>query len=220
VRIVQLNLAVASDRIEAWPVRRDRVAALLTDEAADVLIAQAGTPEAIDAMMAACPTFRHVEVHDGLSVLSKMPITGRQVVSMSRRAGTDDPFERALLSVNIDDVRIVNAHMSWVVEQAEDNARALTDHLDATPGDILVIGDLNQEPSSNAIQYLQRAGLVDCWARVCHGQSGYTYPADAPTTRIDYVLLRSSSRRIANMRLVGATPRLSDHLGIVADLVA
>ena len=220
MRVVQLNLAVSNDRIAPWPDRLVHIRSLLVENGVDVVIAQAGSAAAAEAIVVACPALRYADRHEGLLILSARPMADRQVIALSRQSGTDDPFDRALLAVSIDAIRFVNAHMSWVAEQAADNAREMLAYLDGVEGDVLLAGDFNQEPSSAAIQSFARAGLVDCWARACHGQPGYTYPANAPSARIDYMLMRSATLRVGGMRVVGATPRLSDHLGIVADIGA
>ena len=152
-------------------------------------------------------------------VLSALPIGEQQVVALSKRMEADDPFERTLLSVNVGGLHIVNAHLSWVAEQAADNVRETIAHIKTIEGDMLLIGDFNQEPSNEAMLMLGKEGLVDGWATCCHGQPGRTYPADAPAARIDYLMVRGSTPRFANMRLVGDGGEFSDHLGIVADVV-
>jgi endonuclease/exonuclease/phosphatase family metal-dependent hydrolase len=77
----------------------------------------------------------------------------------------------------------------------------------------IVFGDLNATPDAGEIAPLL-ARLRDAWP--ADSGPGYTYPAEQPTKRIDYVL---TSREF---RVVGAfvpASRASDHRPVVVDLV-
>ena len=54
-------------------------------------------------------------------------------------------------------------------------------------------GDFNAEPGSEVHKRLLAAGLRDAWME-CGGGDGFTYPADKPIKRIDYLFLTGSLR--------------------------
>lgn len=72
---------------------------------------------------------------------------------------------------------------------------------------VLIGGDFNAEPNSAVIQKLRDAGLRDAWAE-CGQGDGFTYPADTPRKRIDYVFLTGSLRCTA-ARVIDT--QISDH---------
>jgi len=76
----------------------------------------------------------------------------------------------------------------------------------------VLTGDMNAPPEREELALLF-ARLRDAWA----GQSdpGFTYPADAPARRIDYVFLAGPLRALS-ARVLGTTA--SDHRPVVADV--
>ena len=217
---MQLNLAVANDRIAPWSERLPLVCRLLEEEQIDVLIAQAGDTQAGEAIMAGVKHLSNRADHAGQLILSTMPIAEQAIVPLSRLSDTEDSTDRALLVATIEGVRFVNAHWSWVPDQAAENVRETLDYLDDAEADLFLVGDFNQAPSSPAMQSLAQAGFIDCWTQGNLGQAGYTFPADMAASRIDYVLARSRNFQARGLRTVGAAPTLSDHLGLVAELAA
>lgn len=76
---------------------------------------------------------------------------------------------------------------------------------DETP--LLLGGDFNSEPDSAVQQRLRAAGLRDAWTACGHGD-GFTYPADTPVKRIDYLFL-TASLRCTDARVIET--QASDH---------
>jgi len=77
----------------------------------------------------------------------------------------------------------------------------------------LVFGDMNASPGAPELQPLLTL-LHDAWPAA--NGSGFTYPAEAPTERIDYVLISSHFRvRGASVPVTEA----SDHRPVVVDLL-
>ena len=108
--------------------------------------------------------------------------------------------------------------------------QALTTHLDASAGDeyrlqeveqlvwllkqrmvwedpIVVGGDFNATPDSAVVKNLLAFGLRDAWTE-CGQGDGFTFPASAPTKRIDYLFL-SQAVRCTSARVLDST--ISDH---------
>ncbi len=72
---------------------------------------------------------------------------------------------------------------------------------------VLLGGDFNSEPDSAVQQRFRAAGLRDAWAECGHGD-GFTYPADKPVKRIDYLFL-TATLRCTDARVIDT--RASDH---------
>lgn len=75
-------------------------------------------------------------------------------------------------------------------------------------------GDLNAEPDAPGPAAV-RSHLTDVWEEVGSGP-GPTFPAHAPTARIDYVFVGPAVRALRAWTAGG--PELSDHLMVVVDL--
>ena len=103
--------------------------------------------------------------------------------------------------------------------------------LAATPGDVILVGDLNSLPGTEAAASVAGAGFTDAWAALHPRKAGFTccWPeALAETTpgldqRIDYVFSRGL--RPQTIQIVGDEPRdhrtglwPTDHAGLVARL--
>jgi endonuclease/exonuclease/phosphatase family metal-dependent hydrolase len=68
-------------------------------------------------------------------------------------------------------------------------------------------GDFNAEPGSRTYQQMLFAGLQDAWLR-CGEGDGYTFPADKPIKRIDYLFL-TPGLRCTSAQVIDT--RVSDH---------
>jgi endonuclease/exonuclease/phosphatase family metal-dependent hydrolase len=79
---------------------------------------------------------------------------------------------------------------------------------------VLIAGDFNSEPDSAVMQKLGAAGLRDAW-KECGQGDGFTYPADQPTKRIDYVFLTGSLRCTAAQVI---DTKISDHRPLLVTL--
>lgn len=88
----------------------------------------------------------------------------------------------------------------------------------------LIVGDLNEGPTGDAIVATTAAGYEDAWATLHPNNDGPTYPVNAPSSRLDYVLLSAPGdavrarqvQRFLETSVDGLYP--SDHLGVWADL--
>lgn len=68
-------------------------------------------------------------------------------------------------------------------------------------------GDFNAEPGSEVHKRILAAGLRDSWLE-CGSGDGFTYPADKPIKRIDYLFLTGSLRCV---RAAVIETQISDH---------
>jgi endonuclease/exonuclease/phosphatase family metal-dependent hydrolase len=170
--------------------------------------------------------------------LSRLPI--RRTVDHRLPA-----LSKTLLEIEVEGVRLFATHLASRHEEAvhprREEVRAILAVLAGCAGPHLLAGDLNALPSGEPIGTpppgvlprgdalpdaprdvlvpFAEAGYVDCY-RALHGEPGYTYPADAPWLRLDYVF--ASAELAARLRGAGVVTgmeaaRASDHLPVWAE---
>ena len=240
IRVLVLNMHAGKDAKGARNL--DAVAALVTQTKADLVLLQevdrrtkrAGGEDQVDVLAGAthyAPAFGpSLVAYDGgqygIAVLSRgfvgfktthsLPVSPAQ----TRAGGSHEP-RVALLAFA--DVRgnpwtVINTHL----DPAEGPARGqeighLVDlvkqeQLTATP--LVVGGDFNSTPDNPVLQTLKAAGLRDAWTE-CGSGDGFTYPADTPTKRIDYLWL-SGNLHCASAQVLDT--QISDHRPVVVTM--
>jgi endonuclease/exonuclease/phosphatase family metal-dependent hydrolase len=244
-RILTLNLNAYGERHGPWSERRPQIVAALREARPDVIALQAVAcdPARADGHDQARQLAReldgyvsvyHTAERDedgrelGIGFLSRRPVLATRAYPLSRRGG-EDPFRRVLLRLSVDapggPLQLFNAHVSWVGEQARDNLEEALPHILGAEGRVVVLGDFNQTPESEAAERLREVGLVDAWSLLHPDDPGFTfYEGDGLSKRIDYVWLESSlAPRLRAARLVLDEPgarRASDHAGLLVELDA
>ena len=131
----------------------------------------------------------------------------------TRAGGSHEPRVALALFANVRGAvwRAINTHL----DPAEGDARAqeiakLLEVVreEASAGTPLVVGgDFNSTPDAPVLQPLLKAGLRDSWTE-CGQGDGFTYPADQPAKRIDYLFL-AGNLRCASAQVIDT--RISDH---------
>ena len=91
-------------------------------------------------------------------------------------------------------------------QEAADLLELVRERLAAGPP-LAVGGDFNSTPDSVVHQALAAAGLRDAWAE-CGQGDGFTYPADTPAKRIDYLFL-AGDLHCASAQVIDT--KISDH---------
>lgn len=82
-------------------------------------------------------------------------------------------------------------------------------------GPLILVGDLNDEPTGSAYR-LVIGVLKDAWVTTRETGEGWSFPADKPVKRIDYIFYRDDKNLRA--RKVTVIPTLaSDHVPVVAE---
>jgi endonuclease/exonuclease/phosphatase family metal-dependent hydrolase len=116
-------------------------------------------------------------------------------------------------------LQMVNTHLdasadeSYRLQEAEGVLNAVRPRA-SHPTPVVLGGDFNSEPASAVVQKLRAAGLRDAWTE-CGQGDGFTYPAEQPTKRIDYVFLTASLRCTAAEVI---DTRISDHRPLLVTL--
>ena len=114
---------------------------------------------------------------------------------------------------------LINTHLHHISTDTsirEQQVASILHFLEGNPMRRLILtGDLNSQPMEPALLGLQAAGLRDL-IEEAGLQPGFTFPADEPTRRIDYIL---ASPDIGLRQLTIPSDAISDHLGVSATIV-
>lgn len=159
----------------------------------------------------------------GVALLSRYPIvrwSNDTLTRLSTQTPNPEPARApGLLAATIDvngfAVRVFNTHLDYRSDPRvrEQQIAEMVSYIGDAPGPTLVFGDLNAGPDAPELQpLLQR--LRDTWES--KAEAGFTYPADKPAKRIDYVLASNHFR--VRSASVPAT-KASDHRPVVVELL-
>lgn len=154
----------------------------------------------------------------GVAILSRFPImaTDHRLYQNTREAERRG-FIRALVMAPGHTLNFVTTHLDYQYEDGRVyETQQLLGALKDVKGPLIVAGDFNDIPAGEAYQ-LMRQSFVDAWAETKSGDEGFSYPADKPAKRIDYILTRQSDRIRARRAWIIET-LASDHVPVVADL--
>lgn len=152
----------------------------------------------------------------GTAILSRYRIHRWRNTLLPRPEGGE---QRGLLEARVTvrgvPVRVFNTHLQHdsQAERLAQIAQVRAIVADSRES-VVLVGDLNATPESPEITAITE-DLTDSWVEAGEGD-GYTYDAETPHARIDYVL--TSADIVARTAAVLATDA-SDHLPVVADLV-
>ncbi len=158
----------------------------------------------------------------GVALLSKFPIVAWSNDTLTRLSTQErNPVPapapgllEATLDVHGTRVRVFNTHLDYRADPRvrRQQVAEMVARIGDASSPTIVFGDLNATPSAPEIAPLL-ARLHDAWS--AGSGNGFTYPADAPSKRIDYVLVSQHFRaRDANV----PDTQASDHRPMVADL--
>ncbi len=137
----------------------------------------------------------------GIAILSRWPIAEQSLVRLpveppqQRSGGSYEP--RGAQRVRLRDpgrITVVNTHLDASREdhyRRQEIRTILAMARDAEAG-VLIGGDFNSTPESEVQADARQAGVRDAWPLCGHGD-GFTYPANVPTKRIDYLYLTGTA---------------------------
>ena len=149
----------------------------------------------------------------GTALLSRRPLEGGTNTLLPCFPGSE---QRGLLGADLDlddtTLRVLGTHLQWDTEtERSRQAEAIVATLDERP--TVLLGDLNTTPGSTA--YTCLAGrLTDAWTVVGDG-AGYTFDAEPPPRRIDYVWVGGGVRAVSAQVIRSAA---SDHHALLVEV--
>ncbi len=151
----------------------------------------------------------------GTAILSSYPILRHRNTYLPRPQGGE---QRGLLEATRNvrgvHVRVANTHLQHnsAFERAAQTERIMQLLADSR-NPVVLMGDLNARPGAPELAPLWRR-LTDAWTRA-GTDDGFTYPAQAPAHRIDYVLVTPD----VDVESAAVLPSpAADHLQLVAAL--
>ena len=240
-KIMTLNINHYAQKHGVWPQRRDRIATLLNDLQPDVVALQAvRVDEAVengidqarqlqalvadmgDAHFAPLMSDAAAGRSDGSAFLARAPLAAHAPQPLTYYDNAEDSNRRALVAADCtlagSAVRIVNGHFSWVPALNRQNSDETANVLAAIAGAGIFAGDLNATPDSDGMRRLGATGWIDAWAQLQGDAPGFTFEADRPHSRIDYIWVspKLAPRLVAIDVVTGGDVRLSDHFGLIA----
>ncbi|RPI29784.1 MAG: hypothetical protein EHM61_00430 [Acidobacteria bacterium] len=242
LKIMTLNLNYLVDKHGAWPERRGLIARTIEQNGPDIIAFQAVRAmgggltqiEELSRLVSGYPyrVFIAAVEHgdgtaDGSAFLSRVPSSSVDSLRLSLPDDPDDPTPRVLLHgvfvLQQGILDLLNCHFSWISPQAVRSVSEVLPYVGGINGPVMLVGDMNSTPETEAMKKLAQAGFIDVWSELHPGDTGFTFEADNPSIRIDYAwinpLLQPLLKGIEQVgELSPHPPRLSDHLGLVVTL--
>ena len=159
----------------------------------------------------------------GVALLSRHPIvrwTNDTLTRLSTISQNPEPAPapgllHATIEIDGVSVRVFNTHLDYRADPRvrKQQVTEMLAFIGSTSAPTLVLGDLNANPDAPELQPLF-GRLRDTWQNAA--DPGFTYPADKPVKRIDYVLASDHfSVRSASVPFTEA----SDHRPVLVDLL-
>ena len=154
----------------------------------------------------------------GVAILSQFPITATDHrLFQNTREAERRGFIRAEVNVHGRLLNFVTTHLDYQYDDGRlFEAQQLLSALKDVKGPLILVGDFNDIPAGRAYQ-LMRYQFGDAWIESRSTEEGFSYPADKPSKRIDYIFFRSTDRARTKRAWIVNTPA-SDHVPVVADL--
>ncbi len=154
----------------------------------------------------------------GVAVLSRFPI---RHIDHRKYENRREAERRGMLRVELDvDGKVLHFVSTHLDHQHADGrlfeCEQLLGYLANISGPLIVAGDFNDEPSGGGCK-LVLGRFSDAWLSGRAGSEGFTYPADKPVKRIDYIFTRPAERMKTKKAWIVNT-LASDHLPVVADV--
>lgn len=154
----------------------------------------------------------------GVHATEALPIEPPQ----ARAGGSYEPRAALMLTAatSAGAVQAINTHLDASRDehyrlQESRHILALVKKLGASRVPVMAAGDFNAEPGSGTYKQLMAGGVRDAWTE-CGSGEGFTYPADKPIKRIDYLFLTAGLRCTAAEVI---DTRISDHRPLLVTVV-
>lgn len=159
----------------------------------------------------------------GVALLSRYPIVAWENDTLTRLSTqSESPVPTrmpGLLAATLDvrgtPLRVFVTHLDYRKDPSvrQTQVAEMLSRIGAVDSPTLLLGDMNATPDATELQPLF-ARLHDAWLTAAG--PGFTYPADTPTERIDYVLVSPNVK--VDTTFVAIAAASSDHRPVVADL--
>ena len=154
----------------------------------------------------------------GVAILSRFPI---RAIDHQRFANKREAERRGFLRVEVmikgRKLNFVTTHLDYQYADGRlFETEQLMRALDSVEGPIVVAGDFNDEPTGSSYALMTSHSYTDAWrAAMKSTVDGFTFPADKPVKRIDYIF---AGKGVDVRRVVTPPSLASDHLPFLAGL--
>ena len=154
----------------------------------------------------------------GVAILAKSPILATDHhLYLNTREVERRGFIRAEVRIGGRLINFLTTHLDYQYEDGRVyEAQQLLAAMKDVKGPLIVVGDFNDVPAGGAYQ-LMRDSFADAWSATRPNDEGFSYPADKPAKRIDYIFMRQADGIRARRAWIPET-LASDHVPVVADL--
>lgn len=149
----------------------------------------------------------------GVALLSRFPVRRLERTPLPRERDEPRVLGAARLETPGGPLPVFVTHLSVNAAERLRQADVVAAALRRAPGPALLLGDLNDGEDAPALRLLTRVAR-DVGAGA--GEAGLTFRSDAPTLRLDYVLVRGDWTVVAPARPLPETA--SDHRPVLAVL--
>ncbi len=154
----------------------------------------------------------------GVAILSRFPIKATEHrLYLNTREAERRGLIRAEVNARGHTINFVTTHLDYQYEDGRlFETQQLLNALKDVNAPLIIVGDFNDIPLGQAYQ-LMRSQFGDAWTESRATNDGFSYPADKPAKRIDYIFFRLTDRvRTKHAWIVNTLA--SDHVPVVADL--
>jgi len=154
----------------------------------------------------------------GVTILSKFPIgTIDHRMYQNKREAERRGMIRIEVKIDAKPVNFVTTHLDYQYADGRlFEAEQMVQFLGTVKGPLVVVGDFNDEPTGSAYKLMLNQ-FDDAWLSGHPAADGFSYPADKPIKRIDYVFVRKSDRLKIKKAWVVET-LASDHVPVVTEI--
>ena len=158
----------------------------------------------------------------GNGILSRFPVIEDTNYHYNMiRKGEQRGLLQILIKINSDTLAFMNTHIDYREDDSErlqnvKQIKSISKQFDRYP--IIICGDFNDIPGSRTHSRMKDL-FIDSW-ELLNQTSGFTYPAEKPEKRIDYIFYRNSLNSKTKLRPIiieVITSEASDHLPVIAE---
>jgi endonuclease/exonuclease/phosphatase family metal-dependent hydrolase len=113
-------------------------------------------------------------------------------------------------------INFVTTHLDYQFEDGRVfETEQLLKFLEDVSGPIIVVADMNDEPTGAAYKLISTK-FADAWVASKEKGNGFSFPADKPVKRIDHIFYSTTNFKVKKARVVETLA--SDHVPVVAEL--
>lgn len=154
----------------------------------------------------------------GVAILSRLPITATEHrIFKNLREAERRGFLRAEVTFHGRKLNFVTTHLDYQFDDGRlFETKQLLEALGEPKDPLIIVGDFNDIPVGQSHK-LMRESFEDAWTDTQSLDNGFSYPADKPAKRIDYIFFRRQDG-VRTKRVWVVNTLASDHIPVVADL--